>query len=121
MKSYTDLEQSKNLSEILPIESADMYYKYVLPTSKRIQRIPEIGNPINSLKLYNEGYTFSGKKKPITLNEYCIPCWSLDALMNLLPSEFTEVGKYSTTTYKIHIRKYRIREAYNGRNIWSSI
>ena len=26
MKSYTDLEQSKKLSEILPIESADMVY-----------------------------------------------------------------------------------------------
>ena len=26
MKSYTDLEQSKKLAEILPLESADMYY-----------------------------------------------------------------------------------------------
>lgn len=26
MKSYTDLEQSKKLAEILPIESADMRY-----------------------------------------------------------------------------------------------
>ena len=26
MKSYTDLEQSKKLAEILPTESADMYY-----------------------------------------------------------------------------------------------
>lgn len=26
MKAYTDLEQSKKLAEILPIESADMYY-----------------------------------------------------------------------------------------------
>jgi hypothetical protein len=28
MKSYTDLEQSKKLAEILPLESADMYYDY---------------------------------------------------------------------------------------------
>ena len=27
MKSYTDLEQSKKLAEILPIESADMFYR----------------------------------------------------------------------------------------------
>ena len=27
MKSYTDLEQSKKLAEILPLESADMCYK----------------------------------------------------------------------------------------------
>ena len=26
MKAYTDLEQSKELAKILPIESADMYY-----------------------------------------------------------------------------------------------
>jgi len=29
MKSYTDLEQSKRLSDILPIESADMCYKCI--------------------------------------------------------------------------------------------
>ena len=27
MKSYTDLEQSKKLAEILPLESADMSYR----------------------------------------------------------------------------------------------
>lgn len=85
IKSYTDLEQSKKLAEFLPIESADMYYKYVLPKSDRILHTPEIGNPINSLKWYNEGYTFSGKRKPITLNDYCIPCWSLAALLGVLP------------------------------------
>jgi hypothetical protein len=26
MKTYTDLEQSKKLAEILPIESADMFF-----------------------------------------------------------------------------------------------
>lgn len=26
MKSYTDIEQSKKLAEILPLESADMHY-----------------------------------------------------------------------------------------------
>jgi hypothetical protein len=73
MKSYTDIEQSKKLAEFLPIESADMYYKYILPKSDKIHNVPEIGNPIKSLKWYNEGYTFSGRRKPITLNDYCIP------------------------------------------------
>ena len=27
MKAYTDLEQSKKLAEILPLESADMFYR----------------------------------------------------------------------------------------------
>ena len=29
MKSYTDIEQSRRLSEILPIESADMWYQHI--------------------------------------------------------------------------------------------
>ena len=28
MKSYTDLEQSKKLAEVLPLESADMWYQH---------------------------------------------------------------------------------------------
>ena len=85
MKSFTDLEQSKKLAEILPLSSADMYYQYVLPKSGKIKHNPEIGNPINALEWYNKGYTFGGKE-PITLDEYCVPCWSLAALRNLLPT-----------------------------------
>lgn len=84
MKNYTDLDQSRKLTEFLPIESADMYYKYVLPKSDIIIHIPEFGNPIDSLKWYNEGYTFKGKREPITLSEYCIPCWSLATLLSVL-------------------------------------
>jgi hypothetical protein len=36
MKSYTDLEQSKRLAEILPLESADMYYFDNIPYCKYI-------------------------------------------------------------------------------------
>lgn len=45
--------------------------------------------------------------------DYDIPAWSLTALMNLLPSEFTEVGKYSTTIYVINIRKYKLTDEVN--------
>ena len=82
IKSYTDLQQSKKLAEILPLESADMYYQYVLPKSGKIKHNPEIGNPVNALEWYNKGYTFGGKE-PITLNEYCVPCWSLAALLGV--------------------------------------
>lgn len=84
MKAYTDLSQSKKLSEILPIESADMYYQYVLPKSDRVIHNPEIGNPISALEWYNKGYTMFGKE-PITMDEYCVPCWSLAALIEALP------------------------------------
>lgn len=92
IKSYTDLQQSKKLAEFLPLESADMYYQYVLPKSGKIKHNPKIGNPVNALKWYNKGYTTSGKK-PITLDEYCIPCWSLAALLGVLPN-----NKHITTT-----------------------
>lgn len=84
IKSYTDIEQGKKLAEILPFKSADMYYQYVLPKSDKIKHNPEIGNPINALEWYNKGYTMSGKE-PITMDEYCVPCWSLAALLEALP------------------------------------
>lgn len=62
MKAYTDLDQSKKLAKILPIESADMrwYYKY------------------------NEG-----DKPQLDIcngSRYYIPCWSLAALFEVLPT-----------------------------------
>lgn len=64
MKSFTDLEQSKKLAEILPVESADMCYRIVAY------------NP-NDTHEY-QPYCFVG-----TL-ESDIPCWSLAALLDQL-------------------------------------
>jgi hypothetical protein len=95
MKNYTDLEQSKKLAEILPIKSADMHYNdwnddFCVGYKHTGEYIADLGAPT------------------IIRGELEIPCWSLAALLNLLPSEFTEKGKYSETTYKIHIRKYAL-------------
>lgn len=65
MKSYTNIEQSKKLAEILPIESADMCYRIVAYNT-------------NDTHTY-QPYCFVG-----TL-ESDIPCWSLAALLNILP------------------------------------
>lgn len=65
MKSYTDIEQSKKLAEILPIESADMCYRIVAY------------NP-NDTHEY-QPYCF------ISTLESDIPCWSLAALLKVLP------------------------------------
>ncbi len=62
LKSYTDLEQSEKLAEILPLESADMcYYEY----TSHIDGTPKVG--------YKEGITEG------------IPCWSLATLLDILP------------------------------------
>ena len=61
MKTYTDLEQSKKLAKILPIESADMFYN-----PRPSNEIPYIGNTNTALLQ--------------------VPCWSLAALLAVLPN-----------------------------------
>ena len=89
MKAYTDFEQSTKLKEILPLESADMF----LAMNGTL--------PVMS-KYIDEGL--------VTADETAIPCWSLAALINLLPSEFTTENKFGTFKYTIRIRKYKLTE-----------
>lgn len=67
MKSYTDLEQSKRLSDILPHESADMRFCFSHTLGGRI-----IGH-----------YPMIGREPSLGT----IPCWSLTALIELLPNK----------------------------------
>lgn len=75
MKSYTDLEQSKKLAKILPLESADMLFqlgedKYAdsirVPLTKKHwkQMMPDIN-----------------------------PCWSLAALLGVIPKHIKEFNR----------------------------
>ena len=63
MKSYTDLEQSKKLAKILPLESADMHY--VLTDSDQETYSPGLEKYYGVLP--------------------SIPCWSLAALLGVIP------------------------------------
>ena len=67
MKSYTDIEQSKKLAEILPIESADMHYATWTILDGEFIVSPNQGSTIKSLQ---EDY-----------GNQIIPCWSLAALL----------------------------------------
>lgn len=111
IKSYTDLNQSKKLAEILPIESADMYYQYALPKSDKIRYNPILGNPIEALEWYNKGYIHFGKN-PLTLNEYCIPCWSLSALLGLMPTDDKK------DEYYVVIESHSDYHTVSYRNCW---
>jgi len=106
IKSFTDLDQSKKLAEILPFESVDMYYQYVLPKSDKIKHNPEIGNPTNALEWYNKGYVFSGKE-PITMDEFCVPCWSLDALLESMPQSITKYIESERCQKTFHLNLFR--------------
>ena len=75
MKSYTDLEQSKRLAEILPLESADMFYCY--------------GMDIHTKKWdYDIVPTIIDISNQIDIGD--IPCWSLAALLDALPEGVIE-------------------------------
>lgn len=83
IKSYTDIEQAKKLAEILPLESADAKYGYIAPYEC-------------SDRMYDEGYDeipypIAFIKKDYSnffVEEYDgeLPCWSLVALLNVLPN-----------------------------------
>lgn len=69
IKSYTDLPQSKRLAEFLPIESADYFHA------------PDAGVVVTEpYKLKEDDETI------ITGYKGAVPCWSLTALLELIPN-----------------------------------
>ena len=93
IKSYTDIEQSRKLVEILPLESADMYYSYY-------------HNPISGASYYEEYPMFH---IPTNKNQ-SLSCWSLAALLGVikeqgnvdlrfLQSTFDNRGKHLTNVW----------------------
>lgn len=74
MKSYTDLEQSKKLAEIFPIESADMTWEKI---DNSLTEAP-MWYPVIGLDVSIKGKLFSYR------NGYVLPCWSLTALLAVI-------------------------------------
>ena len=67
IKSYTDLEQSKKLAEILQIKSADHFY--IIGCLHTDGPRYEVIRPKNEVSDYNS----------------YLPCWSLAALLDIFP------------------------------------
>lgn len=74
IKSYTDLEQSKRLAEILPIESADMYWE--LDKNCSIEAY-------NLVPLIR--YSTKERKELFEKDKELIPCWGLASLLDVIP------------------------------------
>lgn len=102
MKSYTDIEQSKKLAEILPIESADM------ALCSKIQ--PLMTDYI------------SAKNKFSNAGEIPIdPCWSLAALLDVIPKEVKIKGqKYATCLFPTTDGHWLYKLWYNSNEIFES-
>lgn len=75
MKSYTDLEQSKMLAEILPLESADMEYMFLKRDSSKVSNVPFVKDDGEPEWPDDSSYDF-------------IPCWSLAALLKVIPCSY---------------------------------
>ena len=72
IRAYTTIEQSRKLAEILPLESADMFYNEE-PDETYRKDIVDTKYPM----VIREGQKHY-------LEEYGIPCWSLTALLSVL-------------------------------------
>lgn len=84
MKAYTDISQSKLLAEILPLESADMCY-------------------IANSELINIHIPFYKK-----MDKEDIPCWSLAALLDVLPKHIkSPFGEINPFVGQVDVKDYR--------------
>ena len=73
IKSYTDISQSKKLTEILPLESADMEYLAIKENGALVGNVPFVKDDSEvDDSAYNQIYDR-------------IACWSLSALISVLP------------------------------------
>ena len=84
-KSYTDISQSRKLAEILPLESADMWW--------------------TALNWQETEYYVEVKQDGINQPKKAISCWSFTALYAILP----EINGVSPK-----IEKVKAEDGYNG-------
>ena len=89
IKAYTDIEQSKVLAKILPLESADMCYHYDFD---ELESIPAITEEDDHFVLFPKD----------------VPAWSTAALLSVLPDEIIDGDVYRNMFF--HLRgKYNIQ------------
>ena len=94
IRAYTTIEQSKKLAEILPLESADMYY------------------------WCGEDLRIGGYRAMDI--DYDIPAWSLVALLNVLPKEIEIDGQhYAPCLFPVK-SKWLLKLWYNSNYILTS-
>lgn len=88
MKSYTDLEQSRKLAEILPLGSTDMHYHYDNDFGE-LESIPTITEEDDHFVLFPKD----------------VRCWSLAVLLDMLKDnikiEKTQLDQSDIFTYSI--------------------
>ena len=103
IKSYTDIEQSKKLAEILPLESADIVY---IKHSSSDNPTWEFNEDFPPMILGN-----------VSINEMTaetLPCWSLAALLDVLPDYTLQTNTDGTVFVVCDSKKPMISDAYDN-------
>lgn len=108
IKSYTDIEQSKKLAKILPLESADMHYN-----NASIKGINYVDEYMAELMDYNTAQKVLSK---YLINPIfgIIPCWSLSALLGVLPYYTLQTNTDGTVFVVCESKKPMISDAYDN-------
>ena len=99
IKSYTDLEQSKKLAEILPLESVDCFWDY-----DEMQKFHRIS-------WFEDGYN---KESQLMLNENNVCAWSLAALLGVLKDYTLQTNTDGTVFIVCEGKKPIISDFYNN-------
>jgi hypothetical protein len=105
-KAFTSLEQSKKLAEILPLESADMFYTINFDYESKVISLRDV-------PLYIDIDGFVDTK----MGE--IHAWSLAALLDILPEgtrllKSTNISSIGDTKYHCDCPKYNIDEWFDN-------
>ena len=108
IKSYTNLEQSKKLAEILPLESADIHYN-----NASIKGINYVDEYRAELMDYNTAQKVLYKYlvNPIF---GIVSCWSLSALLGVLPDYTLQTNTDGTVFVVCESKKPMISDAYDN-------
>lgn len=99
-KAFTSLEQSKKLAEILPIESADMHWTKDFDGSWFVDLAE-----YTSVKI---------PKYVDKVEEHLLPCWSLAALLGVLPDYTLQTNTGGTVFVVCESKKPIISDAYDN-------
>jgi len=86
IRAYTTIEQSRKLAEILPLESADI----IIVSIGDREGVKTITMPKETLNIL---------RTPFTDIRDTIPCWSLAALLGVLPNDTSLL--YFDDTYQM--------------------
>ena len=114
IKSYSDLQQSKKLAEILPLESADGFWEYH-------DKWCSEGDEWEGYENYPraEPYLeYTRKENEWKEDKSDVPCWSLPALLNILHCTENDIVSLSYGGYKDgkYISEYVLDYEYKDGN-----